>query len=73
MQHSESNKTNVASFYETMCNACHPRRAVALYMGSEYIQRNLGAATGKDAFFEYLERMAEEPLIKEVKALKVIS
>ncbi|MDO6731755.1 ester cyclase [Marinovum sp. 2_MG-2023] len=54
----EQNKGNVIAFYELMFNDCDPRRAVAEYVGADYIQHNPHVETGKEGFIAYFERMA---------------
>jgi predicted SnoaL-like aldol condensation-catalyzing enzyme len=56
----DTNRRNVVAFYELMFNDCEPARAVALYVGAEYIQHNPHVATGKQGFIDYFERMARE-------------
>lgn len=53
------NKKNAISFYK-MAYEGNPRKAVELYVGSDYIQHNPLVGDGKEAFIAYFERMAAE-------------
>ncbi len=55
----EKNKENALSFYK-MAFEGDPARAIALYVGDEYIQHNPDVADGKSGFIEYFERMQRE-------------
>lgn len=60
MAQSELNKQNVKAFYEMMFNDCAPRRAIATYVGDDYIQHNPHVESGKEGFIAYFERMAAD-------------
>ncbi|GBE57368.1 hypothetical protein BMS3Abin01_00280 [bacterium BMS3Abin01] len=56
----ERNKRNAMDFYDMMFNRCEPAKAVALFVGDEYIQHNPEVGDGKQPFIDYFERMARE-------------
>lgn len=55
----QNNKQNAIDFYR-MAFLGEPRKAVALYVGKEYIQHNPLVGNGKEPFIEYFERMHRE-------------
>jgi len=69
----ETNKANVITFYELMFNQCQPRRAIELFVGSEYIQHNPHVTSGTEGFIEYFEKMATEYPGKQVKIVRSIA
>ena len=54
----ELNKKNAIAFYR-MAYLGEPAKAVAQYVGADYIQHNPLVADGKQAFIDYFEEMAE--------------
>jgi len=56
----EENVRTALAFYDMMFNPGKPRKAVELYVSSEYIRHNPEVGDGIDSFVEYFERMARE-------------
>ena len=59
-QQLEQNKKNVIAFYDLAFNQNNPVKAIKRYVGEVYIQHNPTVADGKEAFIDYIERMAKE-------------
>lgn len=55
----QKNKQNAIDFYRTAYLG-NPEKAVASYVGSQYIQNNPIVADGKQGFIECFEKMASE-------------
>lgn len=54
----EPNKKNAMGFYDLIFIQCEPREVVDQYVGPEYIQHDPHVADGKEAFIDYIDRMA---------------
>lgn len=66
------NKKNAIDFYR-MAYEGNPRKAVELFVGSEYIQHNPLVGDGKEPFIEYFERMATEYPHKSIKFVRAVA
>ncbi|MCU7942254.1 MAG: nuclear transport factor 2 family protein [Candidatus Thiodiazotropha sp. (ex Cardiolucina cf. quadrata)] len=72
MQDPEANKHNAVAFYRTAYLG-NPKKAVELYVGTEYIQHNPLVGNGKAAFIDYFEEMAKSYPEKEIKFVRVVA
>lgn len=68
----EKNKENAIAFYK-MAYEGDPQKAVALYIGAEYIQHNPGVADGTQGFIDYFERMQREYPEKSIEFVRCIA
>lgn len=68
----QQNKQNAVSFYQ-MAYEGNPSKAVALYVGNEYIQHNPDVANGTQGFIDYFERMQREYPDKTIEFVRVIA
>ena len=68
----EKNKDNAIAFYR-MAYERNPRKAVGLYIGSEYIQHNPDVADGTEGFISYFERMQREYPEKSIDFVRAIA
>ena len=68
----EANKTNAIEFYRTAYLG-EPAKAVAQFVGADYIQHNPLVGNGKQAFIEYFETMAEDYPNKTIKFVRAIA
>ena len=66
------NKENAISFYR-MSYEGNSRKAVNLFVGSEYIQHNPLVGDGKEPFIEYFEKMAKEYPNKSIEFVRAIA
>ena len=66
------NKENAISFYRISYEG-NPRKAVELFVGSEYIQHNPLVGDGKEPFIEYFERMAREYPDKSIEFIRSVA
>ncbi len=66
------NKKNAIEFYKMAYNG-NPKKALALYVGNEYIQHNPEVADGLLGFVEYFERMKIEYPDKSIKFIRCIA
>ena len=66
------NKENAISFYRMSYDG-NPRKAVELYVGSDYIQHNPLVGDGKEPFIEYFERMAREYPVKTIEFVRAVA
>ena len=71
-QNLEINKENAIEFYKMSYNG-NPRKAVGLYVGSEYIQHNPLVGDGVESFIEYFERMGKEYPEKNIEFVRAIA
>jgi len=65
-------KKNAIDFYR-MAYEGNPRKAVELYVGTEYIQHNPLVGDGKEPFIEYFERMAKEYPDKSIEFVRSVA
>lgn len=68
----ESNKKNAVAFYKTAYLG-EPEKAVALYVGDQYIQHNPLVGDGKQAFIDYFEEMSRDYPEKSIEFVRVIA
>jgi len=66
------NRENAIAFYK-MAYEGNPRKAVELYVGTEYIQHNPLVGDGKEPFIEYFERMAREYADKSIEFVRSVA
>jgi predicted SnoaL-like aldol condensation-catalyzing enzyme len=66
------NKKNAISFYRMSYDG-NPRKAVELFVGSEYIQHNPLVGDGKEPFIEYFERMTTEYPNKSIEFIRAVA
>lgn len=67
----QQNKQNAIAFYR-MAYEGNPKKAVALYVGDEYIQHNPDVADGLQGFIDYFERMQTEYPDKSLEFVRCI-
>ena len=60
------------SFYR-MAYLGNPVKAVATYVGNEYIQHNPAVGDGKQAFIDYFEEMHRDYEAKQIEFIRVIA
>lgn len=68
----EANKKNAIAFYRTAFLG-EPQKAVARYVGQEYIQHNPDVADGTQGFIDYFERMQREYPNKSIEFVRCIA
>ena len=68
----KKNKEIAISFYQLSYDG-NPRKAVELFVGSEYIQHNPLVGDGKEPFIEYFERMAREYPDKSIEFIRSVA
>jgi len=66
------NKQSAIAFYK-MAYDGNPRKAVELYVGSEYIQHNPLVGDGIEPFIEYFERMTNEYPNKTIEFIRSVA
>ncbi|MBE9467400.1 MAG: nuclear transport factor 2 family protein [Bacteroidetes bacterium] len=66
------NKTTAIDFYQ-MAYKGNPKKAVDLYVGSEYIQHNPLVGDGIQSFIDYFDRMAKEYPNKSIEFVRVVA
>ena len=73
MSRVERNKKNVMAFYDLMFNQSKPPEAIERFAGAVYVRHNPRVGDGKEAFIEYVERMAREYPGKRVHFKRVVA
>jgi len=72
MMDREENKKNAIDFYKLAYEG-NPEKAVALYVGKEYIQHNPDVANGVEGFIAYFDRMQKEYPNKSIEFVRCIA
>lgn len=72
MQNLKANKQNAIDFYRTAYMG-DPTKAVALYVGDEYIQHNPLVGNGKAAFIAYFDAMAADYPDKSIEFIRAVA
>jgi predicted SnoaL-like aldol condensation-catalyzing enzyme len=67
-----NNKEKAIAFYR-MAYEGNPRKAVALYVGAEYIQHNPLVGDGPESFIAYFEKMQAEYPDKSIEFVRAIT
>lgn len=67
-----ANKENAIAFYK-MAYLGEPAKAVATYVGADYIQHNPLVGNGKQPFIDYFEEMAKDYPGKEISFVRAIA
>ena len=70
-QNLEKNKKNAIEFYKMSYDG-DPRKAVELYVGTEYIQHNPLVGDGTEPFIAYFEKMAKEYTDKNIEFVRAV-
>ncbi len=65
-------KKNAIEFYK-MAYEGNPRKAVELYVGTEYIQHNPLVGDGMEPFIAYFEKMAKEYPDKKIEFVRAVA
>ena len=68
----EANKQNAIAFYRTAYLG-DPAKAVARYVGAQYIQHNPEVRDGKEGFIEYFDKMAREYPEKKIEFVRTVA
>ena len=68
----EENKKNAIAFYK-MAYHGQPAKAVALYVGKEYMQHNPMVDDGPQGFIDYFEKMKKEYPVKSIEFVRSIA
>lgn len=68
----EQNKKNAIAFYRTAYEG-NPQKAVADFVGEEYIQHNPAVANGTAGFISYFEKMQVEYPNKTIEFVRCIA
>ena len=68
----DKNRKNAIEFYR-MAYEGNPRKAVELFVGSDYIQHNPLVGDGNEPFIEYFERMAREYPEKTIEFVRSVA
>jgi predicted SnoaL-like aldol condensation-catalyzing enzyme len=68
----ETNKKNAVAFYR-MSYLGDPAKAVAKYVGDDYIQHNPAVGDGKQPFIDYFEEMHRDYADKSIEFVRVIA
>ena len=71
-QDPETNKQNAIEFYRTAYLG-DPTKAVADYLGAEYIQHNPLVGDGKQAFIDYFSEMARDYPTKSIEFVRAVA
>ena len=71
-QNLEKNKKNAIEFYKMSFDG-DPRKAVELYVGTEYIQHNPLVGDGTEPFIAYFEKMAKEYTDKNIEFVRAVA
>ncbi len=66
------NKQNAIEFYK-MAYSGEPKKAVELYVGSEYIQHNPLVGNGKQAFIDYFSEMSRDYPDKSINFIRAVA
>ncbi len=69
---SENITQSAIAFYRTAFNG-DPRKAVEMYVGTEYIQHNPLVGNGKEAFIAYFERMDDQYPQKSIRFVRSVA
>ena len=73
MEHNlKANKQNAIEFYQTAYLG-DPAKAVALYVGADYIQHNPLVGDGKQAFIDYFEEMGKDYPEKSIEFVRAVA
>ena len=68
----KSNKENAIAFYR-MAYEGNPKKAVELFIGSNYIQHNPDVKDGVHGFIDYFEKMHREYPLKSIEFVRSIA